>query len=105
MAPRPLIRPEEAVYLELNLRLALERAQLAMLRGDQTLFAASISSARQWLDGHVDSEHGTTRRIAQDLAELAELDIEQPMPDISGSLARLLELRRRPADSEQERTE
>ncbi len=98
VAPRPLIRPEEAIYLELNLRLALERAQLAMLRGDQTLFATSLNSARQWLDDYVDPEHAATRRIAQDLDRLADLDIEQPMPDISRSLARLLEVGRGPSD-------
>ena len=92
VAPRPLIRPEEAIYLELNLRLALERAQLAMLRGNQTLFATSLKTAREWLDEYVDPEHAATQRIAQDLDRLASLDIEQPMPGISGSLARLLEL-------------
>ena len=100
VAPRPLIRPDETVYLELNLRLALERAQLAMLRGDQTLFATSLNSARQWLDEYVDPEHGATQRITQDLDRLAGLDIEQPMPDISRSLARLLELGRGSADPE-----
>ena len=94
VAPRPLIRPEEAIYLELNLRLALERAQLAMLRGNQTLFATSLKTAREWLDEYVDPEHAATQRMAQDLDRLASLDIEQPLPDISGSLARLLELQR-----------
>ena len=92
VAPRPLIRPEEAIYLELNLRLALERAQLTMLRGNQTLFATSLKTAREWLDEYVDPEHAATQRIAQDLDRLASFDIEQPMPDISGSLTRLLEL-------------
>ena len=100
VAPRPLIRPEEAVYLELNLRLALERAQLAMLRGDQTLFATSLSSVREWLDEYVDPEHAATQRIAQDLDRLAALDIEQPMPDISRSLTRLLEVGGRSASPE-----
>lgn len=98
VAPRPLIRPEEAIYLELNLRLALERAQLSMLRGDQTLFAASVNAAREWLDQYVDSDHAATRRIAQDLDKLAGLDIEQPVPDISGSLARLREIQNRRPD-------
>ena len=100
VAPRPLIRPEEAVYLELNLRLALERAQLAMLRGDQTLFATSLNSVREWLDEYVDPEHAATQRIAQDLDRLAALDIEQPMPDISRSLTRLLEIGDRSAAPE-----
>ena len=100
VAPRPLIRPEEAIYLQLNLRPALERAQLAMLRGDQTLFATSLSSARKWLDEYVDPDHAATQRIVQDLDRLAELDIEQPMPDISGSLARLREIQSRQPDPE-----
>ena len=100
VAPRPLIRPEEAIYLELNLRLALERAQLAMLRGDQTLFATSLNSARQWLQEYVDPEHAAAQRIARDLEGLSDLDIEQPLPDISRSLARLLEIGSRSVDPE-----
>ena len=100
IAPRPLIRPEEAIYLELNLRLALERAQLAALRGNQALFAASLKTARDWLDTYVDPDHEGTQRIVQELDGLAGLDIEQPLPDISGSLARLRELQRHGPDSE-----
>ena len=65
-----------------------------MLRGNQTLFATSLKTAREWLDEYVDPEHAATQRMAQDLDRLASLDIEQPLPDISGSLARLLELQR-----------
>ena len=71
-----------------------------MLRGDQTLFATSLSSARKWLDEYVDPDHAATQRISKDLDRLAGLDIERPMPDISGSLARLREIQSRQPDPE-----
>ena len=49
------------------------------------------------------------RHIVQELDSLAGLDIERPLPDISGSLARLLEIQRRGPETaplaEQGRTE
>ena len=93
--PRPLLRPNEALYLELNLRLALERAQLGALRGDQTLYAASLASARRWLTDYVDMEDPAAQAIAAELTP--RMDIEAPLPDISRSLALLRKVTRAPA--------
>lgn len=95
LPPRPLLRPDEALYLELNLRLALERAQLGALRSDAVLYTASLASARRWLAEYVDMEDPRTKAIAAELAPRAELDA--PLPDISRSLALLREVTRSPA--------
>ena len=90
---RPLLSPEEVVYLEQHLRLALERAQLAALRGDQAIFAASLTAARDWLEEFVDPSRDAVATVRSELDVLLAVDLATTPPDISGSLAKLRELR------------
>ena len=91
---RPLLPPEQAAYLEQRLRLALDRAQLALLRRDQAIFQSSLTAAREWLSRFVDAERGATAEVAVELDALLALELEVDLPDISTSLARLRALRR-----------
>jgi uroporphyrin-3 C-methyltransferase len=93
-ATKPLLAPEEAVYLELNLRLMLERAQLALLRREQTVYEQSLGTAREWLVRYLDATEPAVQDVIEDLDELMNVDLEQSLPDVSGSLNALLELRR-----------
>ena len=89
IAPRPLLRADEGAYLEFNLRLAFERAQLAALRHDQFLYGESLQSARAWVDEHLDAESAAVQALRQELDALLQFNVEAPLPDISKSLARL----------------
>ncbi|MYE22924.1 MAG: hypothetical protein F4Y01_03105 [Gammaproteobacteria bacterium] len=91
-AVRPLLAPEQAAYLEQHLRLALERAQLALLRRDAVIFAANIADAEAWLSTYVDANHGVTKQLQAALAEASRLNVAAPLPDISGSLRALREV-------------
>lgn len=92
IAPRPLLRPDEAVYLEFHLRLAFERAQLGALRNDQFLYRESLTAARGWIDEHIDTESPAVQGLRQEIEALLRFDVEAALPDISRSLARLREL-------------
>jgi uroporphyrin-III C-methyltransferase len=83
---RPLLAPEEAGYLELNLRLMLERAQLAALRRDDLLYQESLASALGWVEEYFDPDRPVTARIRDELLDLGGIDLDAPLPDISGSL-------------------
>jgi len=85
-AVRPLLAPEEAVYLELNLRLMLERAQLAGMRAEQTIYAQSIATALEWVERYLDLETPEVRRVHDGLRALARVSPGAVLPDISGSL-------------------
>ena len=91
-ALRPLLAPEQAAYLEQHLRLALERAQLALLRRDQMIFAASIADVRAWLGAYVDASHGITEELLATVEESSRINVAAPPPDISGSLRALREV-------------
>ena len=88
-AARPLLAPEEAAYLELNLRLTLERAQLAGLRREQAVFVTSIETAIDWIEAWQEPAHPEVRGIIEGLQAIAEVRLDAPVPDLSGSLVAL----------------
>lgn len=85
----PLLAPEEAVYLEMNLRLMLERAQLAALRREQVVFQQSLATAADWIETYLDTDDPGIRRALEEINALAGVELDQPLPDISGSLSAL----------------
>ncbi len=93
-AIRPLLAPKQAEYLEQHLRLALGRAQLAVLRRDQEIFEISLRNAGAWLHRFLDPSRTAVAQAMGELDELRGIDLEVPPPDISRSLERFRELRR-----------
>ena len=91
---RPLLAPDEALYLEFNLRLMLEQAQLAALRRDQAVFSSSLDSARQWMGDHLDAADPGVQAVGNALAELQQADLNLALPNISASLQELRKVRR-----------
>lgn len=92
-ALRPLLPPQQADYLQMNLRLALDRAQLAVLRHDVELFRTCLADARQWLVQFVDARHPASTDMAHELDDLLQANLAAELPDISRSLTRLRQLR------------
>ena len=91
---KPLLAPEEAVYLELNLRLMLERAQLAALRRQQAVYEQSLATARDWIVEFLAEDEEITQRIVTELQALLEVELNLTLPDVSGSLTALVAARR-----------
>jgi uroporphyrin-3 C-methyltransferase len=86
---RPLLAPEEEAYLELNLRLMLERAQLAALRREQAIYEQSLQTAADWISSYLDLESPGVARSLEELEALSNVILDQPLPDVSGSLSAL----------------
>jgi len=92
-----LERPPAAVerdLLEVSLRLMLEQAQLAALRRNQAVYAASLSAALDWARALPDGQNERLHKTIESLETLRDLNLETPLPDISGSLHELIEARR-----------
>lgn len=86
---RPLLAPEEEAYLELNLRLMLERAQLAALRREQVVYEQSLQTAADWISSYLEPDSPGVARSLEELEALSKVTLDQPLPDISGSLSAL----------------
>ena len=91
---KPLLAPKEAVYLELNLRLMLEQAQLAALKRDQVVFDSSLGSAQEWVRGYLALDDPEVQDTLEVLAELRQVQLDVPPPDLSASLNALMQVRR-----------
>lgn len=81
-----MLPPEQQYFLVQNLRLQIEAARLALLRGEPALYRASLETAQHWLEQHFDLEDGPARALRAGLSDLGAIDIRPELPDISGSL-------------------
>ena len=86
--------PAESDLLAVNLRLMLEQAQLAALKRDQAVYAASLDSALDWTRALLNSRDTRVRETIESLEALRRLELNAPLPDVSASLNELLEARR-----------
>lgn len=79
-----LMDPQWEGIVRQNLRMLLEQAQVALLSGNQTLYAASLERAQHWVAQFRDADAAASA-ITAEIAQLATLTIEIPQPDISRS--------------------
>lgn len=86
---QPLLPPEQSYFLQQNVRLRLDAAQLALLQGDAGIYTESLNTALAWLRGYFDGEDEDVAAAARELEALAAEDVRPALPDISGSLAAL----------------
>jgi uroporphyrin-3 C-methyltransferase len=86
---KPLMSPEQTFFLQQNLHLMMEQAQMALLQRKQQAFDSSLSKAQDWIATHFDPKDATTVALLTGLAELSEVNVAPELPDISGSLTSL----------------
>ncbi|NIV75208.1 MAG: hypothetical protein GWN37_10315 [Gammaproteobacteria bacterium] len=86
---QPLLPPEQSYFLQQNVRLRLDAAQLALLQGDAEIYTENLNAASQWLREYFEGEDDSVAAAARELAALAAEDVRPTLPDISGSLAAL----------------
>lgn len=92
---QPLLPPEERYFLAQNLRLRLENARLALLRGEAALYQENLQVAAQWLDDYFDSDDAAVRSHLVTLQRLAGVNIAPPLPEIGDALRALDKIRAR----------
>ena len=86
--PRPILPPDSAEYLQQNLRLMLERAQLAAMREQADIYQRSLTNLKEWTRRYYPQTEALDNFLAQ-VTELANVEVQQDLPDISESLERL----------------
>ncbi len=83
---KPLMSPEQSAYARLNMQLMLEEAEMAVLRGHQTLYERALSKALTALGDWYDQGDSRIAAIESTLKELRDKNIDPQLPDISQSL-------------------
>jgi len=83
---KPLMSPEQTFFLQQNLHLMLEQAQMALLQRKQQAFDGSLEKAATWIATHFNPKDATTQGMLRGLEELQGVNVAPELPDISGSL-------------------
>lgn len=84
-------REEQLIYQGLQVR--LDAARLAALRGKGSLYQQSVRSAQTWLLTWFDTGTAAVEAVDAELNALATQRLEPAVPEISGSLTLLRQLR------------
>lgn len=98
-----LMDPQWERLVRQNLRMLLEQAQVALLSGNQTLYAASLERAQHWVSQFQQSDEAAATALASELARLAGQTVVQALPDVSRSLqamAAAVDQRAQPRDGQ-----
>lgn len=82
-----LLAPDQMLFLRHNLRLKLEAARLALLQKDTVVYQASLTEAGEWIAAYFNRDAATVKALLEQLKELATLELQPALPDISRSLA------------------
>jgi uroporphyrin-3 C-methyltransferase len=89
----PLLAPPQSFFLRENLKLRLIGARLALLSRDQTSYKGDLQAAQEWLTKYYDTREKAVANALSTLRNLHEADISIEIPDISGTVDALRNLR------------
>jgi uroporphyrin-3 C-methyltransferase len=81
-----ILPPEDQMYLKQNLRLMLEQAQIGLLREEQHVYQASLDKAQNWIRDYYPLNE-QAQIVLNDLEQLKKSNVQQPLPDFTGSAA------------------
>ena len=85
-----ILPPEDQMYLKQNLRLMLEQAQIGLLREEQHVYIASLDKAQNWIRDYYPL-NDQAQIVLNDLDQMKKNNVQQPLPDFSGSAALIKE--------------
>ena len=86
------LSPDQHYYLQQNMHLMLEQAQVALARQNSDLYAQSIERTQKWLQQFVMMKTANTKAAIASLEELKAWQVAPQFPTISGSLQALRQL-------------
>lgn len=87
----PVQAPEQAHHVRLIVRLHVEQAAVAMLRGESRLYADSLRSAQALIGQHFDARASSVVPVMAAIDDLAAVDVAPALPDVASSIAALHE--------------
>lgn len=82
---KPLLSPQQHFFLNQNLKLQLEQARLALLNVENGVYQERLATVEDWLKTWFDISDDRTNHMLSVIQELGSVDINPPLPDLSGS--------------------
>ena len=84
-APKVMLVPEQRYFLDQNLQLTFNKAEIALLQRRESVFRQNIESAILWLNEYFDITDDRIVEIISDLEGMKSKEVFVQMPDISDS--------------------
>lgn len=85
-----VLPPNEQKFLQLNLRLMLEQAQVALLRNEKGIYQESLVKAQNWINQYYDLNE-QAKAVLEELQSLQQENISPDLTTFSNSSAALSE--------------
>ncbi|HFD11950.1 MAG TPA: enzyme of heme biosynthesis [Crenotrichaceae bacterium] len=84
-----VLQPEEARIIREDYLIRLDMAKSALARRNETEFVTSLSSAKDWLEEHFNTQTSDVKTALQTIEKLMQTRLRSQLPDISRSLKML----------------
>ncbi len=86
-----ILTPEEAQFIQEQLRVKLEMVKIALVQHNEALFQSSLADAKKWTELHFMKNQDVANFIAE-LERFSNIKIRSQFPDISSSLKMLKDI-------------
>jgi uroporphyrin-3 C-methyltransferase len=86
------LSPDQQYYLQQNMYLMLEQAQVALLREEPSLYLHSLVRVEHWIKQYLLVDDAQTASVQKSLTEMKAWQVNPTRPDISESLLQLQKL-------------
>lgn len=87
--PKPLLAPEQRYFLDQNIQLKLNTAELAVMQNKPEVYRRNVEAALSWLLEYYDPRDDGVIKLADELRALKEQPLGIDLPSISGSYDQL----------------
>ncbi|MDX1694608.1 MAG: uroporphyrinogen-III C-methyltransferase [Ketobacteraceae bacterium] len=83
---KPLLLQDQQIFVEQNIRLLLEQAQLALLRGDQVIYETSLGEVESRIREYLRTNTKEAESFLKSIAQLKAAVVNPPVPSIESSV-------------------
>ena len=84
-----LVDPQLEDLMRQNTAMLLQQAQIALLSGNQRLYAESLQRTRRWISEFFLLDQRVAESVLREIDDLSDEVVEVSLPDVSGSLRAL----------------
>lgn len=92
-APKPLLAPKERYFLDQNIKLELNQAELAVMQNRGDVFQRSLETAANWINEYFDLNNADVKDVLEQLQSLQAEPVGEPLPNVSGSFEALTQVK------------
>ena len=83
--PKPLLAPEQRYFLNQNLLLNINKAEVALLQKQESVYKQSLLSSEKWIQDYFDTDDQAVKSVLAQIGQLKRAKISVELPSITGS--------------------